>query len=588
MWRKRAIIIVALFITVLVGLIGRLVQIQLVDTNHFTERNINLLEASVQQRSQEMVIDSGRGSFLDRNGQPLTEEYKPVLILFPFLSKMDWDIEKVSTITGASEYALRDAVEKAKEPVTFGTPKPLELTDKQVREINALQIPGVFAVEKKYHLANRPAEQLLGIANKDIQHRTRYDDKELPNDALLGVTGLERTFDEFLLAEKESKLIYHVDAKGGPLFGINVKYVDPANPFYPLNVKTTLDYEVQTIAEKLVDKHGIKKGGLVLLDIETNSIVAMVSRPSMNKKDPFAEGEVGTKNFMLKKQIMGSVFKTVIAAAAIDYELTDPNRLFDCSKKINGEPDEQYQHGMLNFSDSFAVSCNNTFGTLAKELMEIDPNIIETYAKKLSLTETVGWEGDIYHFEHFKQLYNEEQGHVFLNEEDRKDPNFVAMTGIGQYEARGTPLAMANMMATIARGGEKEMVRTASAVLYKNRTSMLQFKEMPLEGDYIKPYTAMSLQKLLREVVVNEEGTGRLLNDLPYEVAGKSGTGQTGHSQGQEEIENKWFAGYFPHKDPKYALVTVRLDALENDQSTTALFADMVTALYEFDQSQSY
>ncbi|PMX95555.1 penicillin-binding protein, partial [Pseudomonas sp. MPR-R5A] len=78
--------------------------------------------------------------------------------------------------------------------------------------------------------------------------RTRYDDKELPNDALLGVTGLERTFDEFLLAEKESKLIYHVDAKGGPLFGINVKYVDPANPFYPLNVKTTLDYEVQTIA----------------------------------------------------------------------------------------------------------------------------------------------------------------------------------------------------------------------------------------------------------------------------------------------------------------------------------------------------
>ncbi|PMX98402.1 hypothetical protein C1Y18_36025 [Pseudomonas sp. MPR-R5A] len=34
--------------------------------------------------------------------------------------------------------------------------------------------------------------------------------------------------------------------------------------------------------------------------------------------------------------------------------------------------------------------------------------------------------------------------------------------------------------------------------------------------------------------------------------------------------------------------MTVRLDALENDQSTTALFADMVTGLYEFDQSQSY
>ena len=51
----------------------------------------------------------------------------------------------------------------------------------------------------------------------------------------------------FYLPEGEAKLVYHVDASGGPLFGINVKYVEPANPFYPINIKTTIDSD---LAEK--------------------------------------------------------------------------------------------------------------------------------------------------------------------------------------------------------------------------------------------------------------------------------------------------------------------------------------------------
>ena len=71
-------------------------------------------------------------------------------------------------------------------------------------------------------------------------------------------------------------------------------------------------------------------------------------------------------------------------------------------------------------------------------------------------------------------------GRVFLSEEARKDRNFVGLTGIGQHEVRATPLAVANMMATIARGGKKEMVRMASAIEYKNGTSLLTFKEKSL------------------------------------------------------------------------------------------------------------
>lgn len=582
MWRKRTIAFLSIFLLIVTLLIGRLIQIQLVATEDFSKHNINLLAASVKQRSQEMIIDNGRGSFLDRNGESLIHQKIPVLILFPFLKNMDWDVEKVSEIIGVSKGVLLHEIKEAKEPFTFANPHLLKLTEQQMREINQLEIPGVFAVEKKYTFTDTLAEQLIGITGQNESVlKKRYPDKELPNETLVGLTGLEKSFDEFLLPDGKSKLVYHVDGIGGPLFGINVKYVEPANPFYPVNIKTTIDKDMQQTAENVIDEHRVKNGGIVLLDIETNSILALVSRPNINKNAPF--DEKGIKNMMIGQHIPGSVFKTVVAAAAVEHQLDDPTRRFDCDKTIMGKPDPNYQHGMLNFTDSFALSCNNTFGTLARELKEKDEGILEEYARKLGILGPVGWQGDVYHFEDFKQFADEEKGRVFLDESARKDDNFVTMTGIGQHEVRITPLAVANMMATIARGGKSEMVRVASGVEYKNGTSLLPFEKKELMDDDLPTYTMMKLQKLLREVVVNERGTGRGLRDLPYTVAGKSGTAETGIFDGKKQRLNKWFAGYFPFEKPKYALVAVNLGVHDSEGAVIPIFADMVKELHEMD-----
>ncbi|PLS01241.1 peptidoglycan D,D-transpeptidase FtsI family protein [Neobacillus cucumis] len=582
MWKRRALGWLLICITGLTLLLVRLIQIQLMETETFSKHNINLLEESVKQRTQELVIDNGRGNFLDRNGVMLTHKKVSVLVLFPFLKKIDWDAKKVSEITGVPENILKMAVEGAKKPFAYGDPQPVELTTAQMEQINQLNIPGVFAIEKKFERSQIPAEQLIGLTGENPEEvKKRYPDKELSEKTLLGVSGLEESFDEFLLPEGKSKLVYHVDGSGGPLFGINVKYVDPANPFYPVNVRTTLDKNIQQKAEELVDKHQIKKGGLVLINIEDNSILAMVSRPAVNKKDPY--GTAGITNKMLKQQIMGSVFKTVVAAAAIDHNLDTPMRQFDCSKKINGKPEVKYNYGMLDFSNSFARSCNRTFGELAKELQKKDPFSLEDYAEKLSLTSLVGWQGDVYHTSDFKQLPDEDNGRVFVSDEARKDANMAAMSGIGQNEVRATPLAVANMMATIARGGKKKMVRAVSKIEYKNGTTMVDFPVKELKGETISPYTSMRLQKLLREVVTNPNGTGRWFKDLPYEVAGKSGTAETGKYVNGKQLHNKWFAGYFPYKTPKYALVAVNLDVADYEGGVNLLFADMVQMLYEND-----
>ncbi|SDM21222.1 penicillin-binding protein 2 [Bacillus sp. OK048] len=583
MIRRRIKGLLFLCVAGLLVLMARLIQIQLVQTESFSKHNVNLLEESVQQRTQELVIDNGRGNFFDRNGEMLTHKKVSVLVLFPFLKNMNWDIGAVSTISGISEVKLKDALDQATKPFAVGEPEPVELTSTQMEKINKLEIPGVFAIEKKFERKEIPAEQLLGLTGENVMElKKRYPNKDLSEKTLIGVSGLEESFDEFLLPEGKSKLVYHVDGGGAPLFGINVKYVDPANPFYPVNIRTTIDKSLQQKSEDLVDKHGINKGGLVLLDIESNSVLASVSRPAINQKDPYSGS--GITNRMIKQEILGSIFKTVVAAAAIDQNLDVPTRLFNCSQKINGEPELKYNYGMLSFTESFARSCNRTFGELAKELQKKDKDMLVDYAEKLSLTGTVGWQGEVYHTNNFKQLLDEDKGRVFLTEDAKKDPNFSAMSGIGQHEVRATPLAVANMMATIARGGKKEMVRTASKIEYKNGSTMVAFEKKELPGDMISPYSAMKLQKLLREVVVNPNGTGKWFQDLPYEVAGKSGTAETGKYENDKQLHNKWFAGYFPYQNPKYALVAVNLDVLDTEGGVNLLFADMVKMLFENDK----
>ncbi len=178
---------------------------------------------------------------------------------------------------------------------------------------------------------------------------------------------------------------------------------------------------------------------------------------------------------------------------------------------------------------------------------------------------------------------DEEKGRVFLTDSEREDDNFVALSGIGQKEVRATPLAVANMMATIARGGDKQQVRAVSSIEYKNGTVMFEFPQKELPGQKISQQTARELQVLLRRVVTDSQGTGRWFAGLPYEVAGKSGTAETGRFLGKEQLHNKWFAGYFPFENPRYALVTVNLDVEGDEGGINQLFAELVAYLHSRD-----
>ncbi|MEW4284172.1 peptidoglycan D,D-transpeptidase FtsI family protein [Priestia koreensis] len=575
---KRIHFVLIIMMMMIGVLVGRMAQIQLIDTESFSKEKVNLIESSVKQRTQEMILNDGRGQFTDKNGVPLTVQKERRLVVFPFVKEMTWPKEKVASIMQHTSATLDEQINTLDKPAVIGE----TLTSEQAKEINALKIPGVFALNVQKKVKNPVAEQLIGITgeNKNVmtkRYNKKVNDGELSINTPIGVSGLQSSFDEFLIPEQESKLLYHVDRRGGPLFGIEVKYTGAGNPFYPVSVQTTIDSSIQQKMENILDEHALKEGGAVLLDIDTNEVVAMTSRPHINQ-----QRSSGVGNRMLVPQVPGSVFKTVIAAAAIDSGIDTYKRTFNCDLDIYNKLEKQAKRkGMLNFQDSFAESCNYTFGTVAKEMVKENKTIIDEYANKLGLVDPVGWQGDVFHFDDFKQFDNEGKGIIWHQDKASTYSKEIAQTAIGQRDVRVTPLAVANMMATIARGGEKKQVRVVDRIQYKNGATLYTFQPQKLQGDHIAPYTAIRLRQLLKEVVDHPKGTGRRFQSLAVQVAGKSGTADIRAVEGKNtNIINKWFAGYFPANHPKYALVVVDLNTESSTTPTNAVFYDIVNTLY--------
>ncbi|WNB93323.1 penicillin-binding protein 2 [Bacillus sp. NEB1478] len=582
--QKRMLFISVVFLSIILFLIYRLADIQLISTNSFSKHKVNLIEESVNQRTHRFTINDGRGYFLDRNGELLSTDVRPQIVVFPNLIKKKWPIAKIAKIVQVNTGNLSKMMAKLSKPGTL--PIRHEITVEQMNEINALEIPGLYAQLVTRRKPLPFANHIIGAVGEDpTLIKQKYPDKldkgTVSITTKTGKNGLQYTFDPFLISEGETQFIYHVDRQGHPLFGLDVKYRSQTNPLYPLHVKTTINKKMQESVEKYIDSYGLESGGAVLLDVESSELLAMASRPLFTSKTVFKHPDN-----MTAQQIPGSVFKIVTTAAAIENNKIQNNRQYDCNLNIYGKQDER-QLGLLNFEDSFARSCNKTFGDLANEMTASNPDWINEYAGKLGLLQKNGWSGKVYHIDHFSHFYNEEKGQVISlkqKKEDYQSSLAISQTAIGQLDVKITPLAAANMMATIARGGPWKEVKAAKSVNFANGTELIKFNDHEGESDTLSPYTMMRLQALLVDVVKDEQGTGHGLQTLPFQVAGKSGTAQKGT---EANMNNKWFAGYFPADQPRFALVVVDL---KHDQTnrTLPVFANIAREVLNISDAEKH
>ncbi|MCF6138036.1 penicillin-binding transpeptidase domain-containing protein [Pseudalkalibacillus berkeleyi] len=577
-YSKRLYQIAIIFILILVVLIGRLAQIQLIEPLSFSKHQVNLIEASVNQRTHSVALDDGRGKLNDRFGELLHEIHVPAIILFPFLYEEKEKLTKVAEILPISSYELESQLTNQSKPLVLRD----KITSEMIDEVNDLKIQGAYGQMLTTDGDPEFAFHFIGAIRQNPNLvKKRYKDRVekglIHPHSMMGVSGLQYAFDPFLISEGESKLIYHVQQSGRPLFGLDVKYTAPANPYYPVHLQTTLDQQAQTILEDAFNQANITKGGAVLLDVETSDMLGMISRPLPPKKDP---EKPGTENAMLLPQTPGSIFKIVTAAAAIERNHNIEGRKFNCSQNTYNDGVEARELGILSFEESFYQSCNYTFATLLNEMMEQDAKVLDQYGEMLGLTKRVGWTDDVFHLEDFRHYPTERKNTLWADETDRHVSRAISQTAIGQLNVQLSPISVANMMATIARGGEQKQVRAAQSVLYKNGNTLVEFEEKESQSEPLSHYTIKKLQSLLTGVVQNPKGTGYpSFHNLPWGIAGKSGTAE----KGDKSVYNKWFTGYFPANNPKYALVVVDLEADSSSTSTNKVFAQIVEQLYSLE-----
>lgn len=320
------------------------------------------------------------------------------------------------------------------------------------------------------------------------------------------------------------------------------------------SVSMTLDATLQQVA---TDQLGDQRGAVVAIDPSTGKILAMVTSPtydpallaghnSKEVNENYQELLSDPSGPLVNRAIAGdtyppgSVFKLVVSAAALesgyepDTELYAPQELDlpGTSATMTNYADEKCASGdTTTLSDALRTSCNTGFANLG---MSLGWSVIERKAKEFGWTEQI----DI-------PLRAAASGLSV-------DPNAsqTAMSAIGQFEVKSTPLQMAMVAAAIANRGTLMNPYLVDTV----RAPDLRVVQKTEPSEYGQPMTRADAAKLTKMMVsVVDDGTGKAARIEGVDVAGKTGTAETGN----DTPPHSWFVGFAPAGNPTIAVAVL-------------------------------
>lgn len=383
---------------------------------------------SVQQRQRNLVLDTGRGDFYDRNGIAITGETYSAVALFPVrrdVRGQEKDISVLSGILGVSEEQLQQKWDAVREPVFWKSNNqmlPMRLTEAQTMRIKKLPLNGISVLPyRNRYLAGFEAKHLIGFTSQHPEWLQAEQAEDLARGKRkladqVGGSGLEKSLDKLMHGVGVTSVSYFMDGRNAPMHGLDFRITQPNNRYYPLQAMTTIDLQLQNEIEDYVDTHGMKEGAVVVLDARNADIVAMVSRPLLKPGQFHSSDGTEWSNHALKAVAPGSVFKLVTEAAALEVGVVDPNESFDCSGeygKYGLSCWKEGGHGHLTLKEGLAQSCNIVFATIAERLTAEE---LKRTADSLGIGRQVGWHRDKAFgpfAEPLRLLEEEERGQLF-------------------------------------------------------------------------------------------------------------------------------------------------------------------------------
>lgn len=315
-------------------------------------------------------------------------------------------------------------------------------------------------------------------------------------------------------------------------------------------IMTTLNARLQEAAYYAL---GNNDGAVIALEPTTGRILAMVSKPDYDPNTLVYDYEsiVGDEDsdLLLNKTTLGlfvpgSIFKTFTSLAYIRSGMDYNNYHYSCEGRINLGGDDYITcfdhiiHGEENFQDSFANSCNASFGNIGLKLKD---NLLKETCESLFFNKDLPT--DILHAKSRFSLASDDTDWQ------------VAATSIGQGHTQVTPLHMAMVAATIANGGNMMKPYMVDGIETAGGGRRVR-KYLPESyGQVLSTDEANILARLMESVV--DYGTATPLAGYGYSAAGKTGTAEI-----SGRGDNSWFIGYAPSDQPKIAICVL----VENDE----------------------
>lgn len=322
------------------------------------------------------------------------------------------------------------------------------------------------------------------------------------------------------------------------------------------SVELTLDPAVQQAA---YDALGGQTGAVVALDPRTGAILAMASTPSWDPNALASHDTVAVQQAwaalqddparpMLNRAIggdtypPGSTFKLVTAAAALEAGATtqtpvaapDTLDLPQSSATLgNFGGSSCSPTGSMTLLDALRISCNTAFGQLG---LNLGADALRDQA------EAFGFDAELSVPLSVEPSRFPADGEI--------DAPQTALTAIGQYDVRVTPLQVAMISAAIANGGEQMTPYLVQSVRNQDLT-VVDTTEPSVLATPISPATASALREMMLAVVDSGSGTAAQIPGV--QVAGKTGTAQTT----DDAAPHAWFTGFAPADDPQVVVAVV-------------------------------
>jgi len=494
-----------------IALLARAVYLQVIDQDFLAKQG----DARILR---DVKLSANRGMVLDRNGEPLAVS-TPVDTVWADPRKLAQQPQDFARLAKALD---RDPQWLARR-VTSNLDREFVYLVRHMRpadaaKVKALGIPGVDTLReyRRYYPAGEVTGHLLGFTNVDD----------------VGQEGVELAFDEWLGGEPGLMRVMR-DREGRTIQEIErIKAPRPGQ-----DLRTSIDLRLQYLAYRelktVVQENDARGGSVVVLDVETGEVLAMVNQPAFNPNDreqylPSRYRNRATNDFFEP----GSSIKPFIVAAGMKTGRFHSDTLVDTGPGTFrvGIKTVRDKHNLGTIDVKTVLAKSSNVGVV-KIALTLKPQEMWTTLHDLGFGSVTGSgfpgesAGILTGFEHWRSIGQ-------------------ATMSYG-YGLSVTPLQLTQAYAVLGAGGVRRPV------------SLRRLDTAPEGEPVIDKAVAAELVRMM-EAVVSEEGTARRAAVMGYRVSGKTGTAWKAADGGYNSSKYMAvFGGVVPASNPRLACVVV-------------------------------